>query len=190
MKKRLRIANFLKRVAREVKPLIRILQIINLINQIMEHLDLSIIRDFFTVKWVNHIAIAGATCAVWKPELVPLAVLGSTAPDWLEWVLQAMGRRVRHRTVTHYAASWLFGLGFGVFVWDYHHALTAFAAGGLSHVFCDSLTVQGVPLGWWSDRRFHLFGGRFRTGQSGEYWFSGAIVLACMARRKDSYVSG
>lgn len=132
------------------------------------------------MKWVNHIAIAGATCAVWKPELVPLAVLGSTAPDWLEWVLQAMGRRVRHRTVTHYAASWLFGLGFGVFVWDYHHALTAFAAGGLSHVFCDSLTVQGVPLGWWSDRRFHLFGGRFRTGQSGEYWFSGAIVLACI----------
>jgi inner membrane protein len=132
------------------------------------------------VKWVNHIAIAGATCAVWRPELVPLAVLGSTAPDWLEWLLQATGRRVRHRTVTHYAASWLFGLGFGVFVWDYHHALTAFAAGGLSHVFCDSLTVQGVPLGWWSDRRFHLFGGRFRTGQSGEYWFSGAIVLACI----------
>jgi inner membrane protein len=132
------------------------------------------------VKWVNHIAIAGATCAVWRPELVPLAVLGSTAPDWLEWLLQATGRRVRHRTVTHYAASWLFGLGFGVFVWDYHHALTAFAAGGLSHVFCDSLTVQGVPLGWWYDRRFHLFGGRFRTGQSGEYWFSGAIVLACI----------
>jgi acyl-CoA synthetase (AMP-forming)/AMP-acid ligase II len=37
-----------------------------------------------------------------------------------------------------------------------------------------------VPLGWWSDRRFHLFGGRFRTGQLGEYWFSGAIVLACI----------
>lgn len=132
------------------------------------------------MKWVNHIAIAGATCAVWKPELVPVAVLGSTAPDWLEWIAHALGRRVRHRTVTHYAASWLFGLGFGAFVWDYHHVITAFAAGGLSHVFCDSLTVQGVPLGWWSDRRFHLFGGRFRTGQMGEYWFAGGVVVACV----------
>lgn len=59
--------------------------------------------------------------------------------------------------------------------------VVAFAAGGLSHVMADACTVQGVPLGWWSDRRFHLFGGRFRTGQSGEYWFAGAVVLACVA---------
>lgn len=131
------------------------------------------------MKWVNHIAIAGATCAVWKPELVPLAVAGSTAPDWLEWVLKGLGRRVNHRTVTHYVAYWVAGLLFGLFVWDFHHALTAFSAGGLSHVLCDALTVQGVPLGWWSDRRFHLFGGRFRTGQMGEYWFAGSVVVVC-----------
>ena len=37
------------------------------------------------MKWINHIAIAAATTAVISPPLVPLAVLGSTAPDWLEW---------------------------------------------------------------------------------------------------------
>jgi inner membrane protein len=132
------------------------------------------------VKWVNHVAIAGSVAAVWRPELVPLAVLGSTAPDWLEWAAQAVGRRVKHRTVTHYVASWLFGLGFGLLVWDWHFAVTAFCAGGLSHVLCDALTAQGVPLGWWSDRRFHLFGGRFRTGQPGEYWFAGAVLAACV----------
>jgi len=58
--------------------------------------------------------------------------------------------------------------------------LVAFCAGGLSHVITDSLTVQGVPLGWWSDRRFHLFGGRLHTGQMGEYWVAGAFVLACI----------
>ena len=53
-------------------------------------------------------------------------------------------------------------------IWDFHYAITAFSAGGFSHVFADSLTLMGVPLGWWSDRRFNLFGGRLRTGQMGE----------------------
>lgn len=133
------------------------------------------------MKWINHVAIAGAAAAVWRPELVPVAVLGSTAPDWMEWGLQLLGRRVKHRTVTHYVSSWVFGLAFGLLVWDWHFALTAFCAGGLSHVLCDALTVQGVPLGWWSDRRFHLFGGRFRTGQMGEYWFAGGFILVCFS---------
>jgi inner membrane protein len=133
------------------------------------------------MKWVNHIAIGGAVTAVIKPELVPLAVLGSTAPDWLEWVLQLLGRRVGHRTVTHYVIYWVMGIFFGVFVWDYHHIITAFSAGGLSHVFADSLTIMGVPLGWWSDTKHHLFGGRLRTGNMGEYWVTGAIVIFCVA---------
>jgi inner membrane protein len=119
--------------------------------------------------------------AIVSPPLVPLAIAGSTAPDWLEWGLNALGRRTKHRTVAHYLATWLCGLLFGLFIWDFHHALTAFCAGGLSHVIADSFTVQGVPLGWWSDRRFHLFGGRLRTGQPGEYFVTGAVVIACVA---------
>lgn len=132
------------------------------------------------MKWVNHIAIAGAVCAVWRPELVPVAVLGSTAPDWLEWGLAAFGRKVKHRTVTHYVSAWLAGLAFGWFLWDWHGVILAFCAGGLSHVLADALTIQGVPLGWWSDNRFHLFGGRLRTGQPGEYFVSAGVVVACV----------
>lgn len=132
------------------------------------------------MKWVNHIAIAGAITAVWRPELVPVSVLGATAPDWMEWALKAVGRRVGHRTVTHYVAYWVMGLLFGLFAWDYHYFITAFSAGGLSHVMADACTLMGVPLGWWSDRKFHLFGGRLRTGQMGEYWVTGAVVLVCI----------
>lgn len=133
------------------------------------------------MKWVNHILIAGSVTAVWKPELVPLAMAGSTAPDWLEWVPQKFGRRPpKHRTTTHYVASWALGLLFALAVWDWHHALAAFCAGGLSHVIADAFTVQGVPLGWWSHHRFTLLGGRFRTGQPGEYVFAVAVLAVCI----------
>jgi inner membrane protein len=131
------------------------------------------------MKWVNHIAIGGAITAVWRPELVPLAVLGATAPDWMEWALKAIGIHVGHRTVTHYVAYWVMGILFGLFAWDWHYAITAFCAGGLSHVMCDACTIAGVPMGWWSDRKFNLFGGRLRTGNMGEYWVAGAVVLLC-----------
>lgn len=133
------------------------------------------------MKWVNHVLIAGAVTAVAAPPLVPVAVLGSTAPDWLEWIPPLFGRRSpKHRTTTHFVASWAFGLAFGLVVWDWHHVLAAFCAGGLSHVLCDACTAQGVPLGWWSDRRFHLFGGRLKTGMAGEYWVAGGVVAVCL----------
>ena len=80
------------------------------------------------MKWINHIAIAGATTAVINPVLVPVAILGSTAPDWLEWVIK---------------------------------------------------TVTGVPFAPNSERRFHLFGGRLRTGEAGEYVIAWGIVAVC-----------
>lgn len=133
------------------------------------------------MKWINHVAIAGAVTAVYNPVLVPVAILGSTAPDWLEWVLKSVGHHVRHRTITHYVSSWITGVLFGLLIWDFHHIITAFSLGGLSHVLADAFTVTGVPLGWWSTTRFHLFGGRLRTGQPGEYFVSFAIVLICFA---------
>ena len=82
------------------------------------------------MKWINHIAIAGATTALVNPALVPVALLGSTAPDWLEWVLNKFGHQVRHRTLTHIMLYWIGALAFTLLVWDFHGILAAFAWGG------------------------------------------------------------
>ncbi|MDX1727583.1 MAG: metal-dependent hydrolase [Pseudoalteromonas tetraodonis] len=133
------------------------------------------------MKWVNHIAIAGATTALIAPPLVPLAILGSTAPDWLEWVLKATGQKIKHRTVTHYVTTWVAGILFFYLIWDFQNIGLAFCYGGLTHVITDSFTITGVPFSPLSDRRFHLFGGRLRTGSSGEYIVAGLIVITCFA---------
>jgi inner membrane protein len=131
------------------------------------------------MKWINHMAIAGATTAMVSPPLVPIALLGSTAPDWLEWVLEAAGQKVKHRSVTHYVAGWGIGLAFFLGLYDFHHIGAAFFYGGLTHVLADSFTVSGVPFSPHSDRRFHLFGGRLRTGAAGEYMVAWSIVACC-----------
>ncbi|WP_299493406.1 hypothetical protein [uncultured Shewanella sp.] len=43
------------------------------------------------------------------------------------------------------------------------------------------MTVSGVPFSLYSDRRFHLFGGRFRTGDPVEYGIS-FVVHFMMSR--------
>ena len=132
------------------------------------------------MKWINHLAIAGATTAVINPVLVPVALLGSTSPDWLEPIIKATtGQDVKHRGVTHYVAVWIAALAFALLLWDFHGLLAAFAWGGLTHVLADSMTVSGVPFAPHSDRRFHLFGGRLRTGESGEYAVAWGIVAIC-----------
>ena len=132
------------------------------------------------MKWINHLVIAGATTAVVYPALVPVALLGSTAPDWLEWVLEKFsGRKVKHRGITHVMLYWIAGLAFTLAIWDFHGILAAFAYGGLTHVLADSFTVSGVPLTPNADRRFHLFGGRLRTGGNGEYGIAWGLAGAC-----------
>ena len=132
------------------------------------------------MKWFNHLAIAGATTAVLNPALVPVAFLGSTAPDWMERLLKRLGKPVKHRTITHYVLAWALAFAFALVLWDFHGLLAAFAWGGLSHVLADSLTVMGVPFSPHSDRRFHLFGGRLRTGDAGEYGVAWGIVALCL----------
>lgn len=133
------------------------------------------------MKWINHIAIAGSTTALIAPPLVPLAILGSTAPDWMEWVLRAFGQNIKHRTVTHYVTSWIAGILFFYILWDFHNIGLAFCYGGFTHVIADSFTIAGVPFSPFSDRRFHLFGGRLRTGATGEYIVAGLIVVTCLS---------
>ncbi len=129
------------------------------------------------MKWISHTAIAAAICAPINPAAVPAACLGATAPDWLEWVERAaLGHHVKHRGHTHYLAVWLLVAAFGLFVWDFRGWITWFGLGGSSHWLCDALTIQGVPIGWWSDRRVHVFGGRIRTGGGAEFIIAAMVV--------------
>ena len=131
------------------------------------------------MKWQNHMIIGASFGAVINPLIIPVAVLGSTAPDWLEYVLKICGYRVKHRTVTHVLLYWLAGIVFFKLVIDYHAIGLGFAIGGFSHVIADSFTIAGVPFSPTSDARFHLFGGKLRTGNAGEYVVAGIIALLC-----------
>lgn len=132
------------------------------------------------MRWYNHILIAAAPTAVVAPRLVPLAILGATAPDWIEWICKAIGKPQPHRGPTHWVAAWLIGIIASLLLPDPASGLLlAFAWGGLSHTLADALTVSGVPFSPLSERRFHLLGGRLRTGGAGEYGVSWGIVLVC-----------
>lgn len=130
------------------------------------------------MKWVSHIAIAGATTAILAPKLVPFAVFGGIFPDLAEKIgNQFLGMRLQHRQDTHYFVYW--ALGFGACYWLEADFLTAFCWGGLTHVLADSVTVMGVPFSPLSDRRFHLFGGRLRTGSPAEYMIVFCFTAVC-----------
>jgi len=133
------------------------------------------------MRWFSHIAIAGSICAVFNPMAVPAAVLGSTAPDWFETLKRALrgGQRVSHRGSTHYLAGWVAAILFAHLLWDWNGWVFWFAAGGAIHWFCDALTVSGAPVGWWSDRRVTLFGGKVKTGDSNETIITILVVVVC-----------
>jgi inner membrane protein len=135
------------------------------------------------MTWLSHTSIATAIALPISPAYIPVIVLGSTAPDWLEYVLNALGINVEHRKETHYLTSWLILIFIALFI-DFNNMLFWFAIGGLSHVVEDSLTVSGIPFSPYSTHRFHLFGGaleessfyKFRTGSMVEYVIAFAIL--------------
>jgi inner membrane protein len=133
------------------------------------------------MRWISHLAIACSICAVFNPVAVPAAALGSTAPDWFEFIKRAIqrDRRVKHRGSTHYLVGWVAAALAAHFVWDFQGFLFWFAIGGAVHWFCDALTVSGAPLGWWSDRHIMLFGGKVKTGGSAEYIIAGLVMVVC-----------
>jgi len=54
------------------------------------------------MTWKSHMAIATAVTMPFNPMAIPVALAGSTAPDWTEWILKFFGIRVQHRGATHY----------------------------------------------------------------------------------------
>lgn len=139
------------------------------------------------MTWKSHIAIAAAVTLPLNPAMLPAAILGSTAPDWSEWILKFFNKRVEHRGFTHYLVIplgiilagavlsllptafplWLLVLWFGV--------------GYLTHWFADACTVTGVPVAPGAAHRVHFFGGALRTGDFAEYvWSFGLLALSVL----------
>ena len=99
---------------------------------------------------------------IWSALSFCAAVLGGTAPDWLEvaWWTRARRLWITHRTLTHWGVAWIVLL-----VCSYRllgvHPLAAlsfgFACGGLMHLLADWPNPLGVPwivsrhsLNWWN----------------------------------------
>jgi len=127
--------------------------------------------------WHNHIIIGASLCAVINPILIPVGMIGATAPDWLESVIKIF-RPVQHRGVTHIVLYWVAAIVFFVLI-DWHKIGLGFSIGGFSHVFADAFTIAGVPFAPWSTAKFHLFGGKLRTGNAGEYIVALIIAVIC-----------
>jgi len=132
------------------------------------------------MTWKSHIAIASAITIPFNPALLPVAVLGSTAPDWIEWVLKFFGYRVQHRGATHYLIIPLaiIMISFGI---DFKNILFWFGIGYLTHWVADSMTISGVPVSPRDRHKIHLFGGKLRTGDIGEYIISFGFLAVSLA---------
>ncbi len=91
-------------------------------------------------------------------------MLGSTAPDWLEWIANALGYHVKHRTITHYFTVWLIGWTGFAFL-EPTGIIAAFCYGGFTHVFVDAMTIAGVPFSPIS-QRYHRFPSSFKDNLS------------------------
>jgi len=127
------------------------------------------------MTWKSHIAIATACTLPFNPIAIPIAVAGSTAPDWIEWILKFFGIRVQHRGATHYLYIPLLIIAFS-FIFDYRDLIFWFGIGYLTHWLADSLTITGVPLSQFDKHRINLFGGRLRTGQATEYLIAYSLL--------------
>jgi len=120
------------------------------------------------MTWKSHIAIATAVCLPFNPAMLSVSILGSTAPDWSEWILKFFGIKVQHRGATHYVIIPLLFIAFS-FIWDFKDMIYWFGIGYFTHWFADSLTISGVPLTPYDNSRIHFFGGKLKTGEMLEY---------------------
>ena len=122
-------------------------------------------------------AIAAAVTLPFNPAVLPVSLLGSTAPDWLEWIGKFFGMHIEHRKQTHYLVVPVAILLLSAFI-DYRSILFWFGIGYFTHWIADSVTITGVPLSPWDTRKIHFFGGSLRTGDAMEYVYSFGLLAA------------
>jgi len=55
-----------------------------------------------------------------------------------------------------------------------------FGIGYLTHWVADSMTISGVPISPYDKHKIHLFGGKLRTGDMGEYIISFSLLAVAV----------
>ncbi len=135
------------------------------------------------MTWKSHIAIATAVCLPFNPAALPFAVIGSTAPDWSEWILKFFGITVKHRGATHYVIIPIAIIAFSM-LFDWRHMIFWFGIGYLTHWLADSLTISGVPISPYDNSRVHFFGGKLRTGEPMEYIIAFSLLAVSVTVAK------
>jgi len=142
------------------------------------------------MTWKSHIAIATAVTLPFNPALIVASSLGSTAPDWSEWIFKFFGVDVQHRGFTHYIYIPIIIILFS-FVIDFQNMIFWFGIGYLTHWLADSLTPSGVPISQFDNHRIHLFGGNIRTGSPIEYIlaFGFLIIIVSFVKPLDQFLA-
>ncbi len=128
------------------------------------------------MTWKSHTAIATAISLPFNPVALPSAILGSVAPDLIEYILKFLGVHVAHRGPTHFVYIPLFIIFFSFLV-DFQGLLFWFGVGYLTHWIADALTPTGVPISQFDNHRIHIFGGSIRTGSYMEYIVAFALLF-------------
>lgn len=133
-------------------------------------------------------AIAAAVTLPFNPSMLPASLLGSTAPDWIEYILKFFGITIQHRGATHYLyiPISIIVLSFLVQIDILSSLLFWFGAGYLTHWIADSMTLSGVPISQFDHHKIHFFGGRLRTGDMMEYVIAFGLLLVSLTLVKPS----
>lgn len=119
--------------------------------------------------WASHMAVASSVSYV--IGLNPVAMnLGAVLPDLLEMV---PGLKLKHRGLSH--SLTVHGVALILF-WNIPYVRDVWLGVLIGHLFCDALTVSGIPMTGESGMRAILFGGKIRTGTMSEFMFVGAVA--------------
>lgn len=120
------------------------------------------------MTWPTHI-VTGAALAKMFGLNYTLVVIGSLLPDLVE----LLSTRLQHRGISHSVGIALVAL---VLFWN-TPLRDAWIGVVFGHLFMDALTMMGVPVLDERSRRLTIFGGKLRTGSSGEYVLAGIIAF-------------
>lgn len=120
--------------------------------------------------WASHMAVASSVSYV--TGLNPYAMnLGAVLPDLIEMIYP---KTMKHRGMSHSLTLHAVCL---ILFWNVPYLRDVWLGVLIGHLFCDALTVSGIPMTGESGMRATLFGGKIRTGTLSEMMFVAIVAF-------------